>query len=58
MPLIWLLTLRHYNLYQLLKEFLFVFMLLSVIFSYLTGNVHDNEEDVLVTSWVVKNRDK
>lgn len=25
-----------------------------MIFSYLTVNVHDNEKDVLVTSWVVK----
>ena len=29
-------------------------MLLYMIFSYLTVNVHDNEKDVLVTSWVVK----
>lgn len=27
-----------------------------LIFSYFTVNVHDNEEDILVISWVVKNR--
>lgn len=32
-------------------------MLPYMIFSYLTVNEHDNAEDVLVTSWVVRNRD-
>lgn len=34
-----------------------LFFFLFIIFSYLRVNVHNNEEDVLVTSWVVKNWD-